>query len=452
MREDLITGVIETKNRPVCFSMNTQSFEFCYISDQIYNYTGNNHPIKVPVADGFIMGKTHNNQPIAIYVGNSNIEFLGSYTMYPAAYIISKGAVYGCDDDFTKFDGIEFSGGTLNRVFFINGINIHYENNQTIVDYNDDSISFSFKAADDEIRIEVHSEVRGSFGKGGGGINNNTVTLRLLFNSPQDISTIFTHYNHIKELLSFMTFRENVGFETIALLKEHQELGFPIQFSEVLIRKDNELTTKRDFNNISFQDLATSLPNLMEIIYDMEEGKQEFFLGFIPSDDRDLMHINNSKVRLICSAVESELNLLNELDLTKQQELDELITTVRQTIKAFRKGKDKQDSLSNDTYNYIFSSISNWSFPLAERICMLYKKYQRELELLNKSCFSLTDEMIRAFVKYRNDITHGRHRTMDMEIAVTAHIMCGLVYCCILSRIGLTREKIEELCEEKMLT
>lgn len=72
--------------------------------------------------------------------------------------------------------------------------------------------------------------------------------------------------------------------------------------------------------------------------------------------------------------------------------------------------------------------------------------------LLNQSQITITEESIRAFVKYRNDITHGRHRTLDIEVATTAFYLGGLVYCCILDRVGLDRAKIYDLCSLKILS
>ena len=56
---------------------------------------------------------------------------------------------------------------------------------------------------------------------------------------------------------------------------------------------------------------------------------------------------------------------------------------------------------------------------------------------------------INRLVKYRNSITHGRHRIIDEDIGVTAYILQGLVYCCILTRIGMDRETIKSLLVER---
>lgn len=50
-----------------------------------------------------------------------------------------------------------------------------------------------------------------------------------------------------------------------------------------------------------------------------------------------------------------------------------------------------------------------------------------------------------------NDITHGKHRIMTEEIAITGFCLCGIIYFCVLERIGISREKIHELRKYKLL-
>ena len=89
----------------------------------------------------------------------------------------------------------------------------------------------------------------------------------------------------------------------------------------------------------------------------------------------------------------------------------------------------------DDTRTYIVN-IKFWTLPAAEKICALFHKYDEEMLILNQSAIIIDDDAIKAFVIYRNDITHGSHRVLDVKIAITAHCLAGLVYCCLLERIG----------------
>ena len=71
--------------------------------------------------------------------------------------------------------------------------------------------------------------------------------------------------------------------------------------------------------------------------------------------------------------------------------------------------------------------------------------------ILMPSSIHISDEQIQKFVKYRNKITHGSWKVLDEEVAVTAYVLQGLVYCSILKRMGLSQEKIIQLCQNNKL-
>lgn len=96
----------------------------------------------------------------------------------------------------------------------------------------------------------------------------------------------------------------------------------------------------------------------------------------------------------------------------------------------------------------IFNSISHWGMANSRKIYLLYKKQDYYMKILNeKAKLSCTEEDIAAFVKYRNDITHGRYRTLDSVIAATAYALMALAYCCFLLRMGIKDDKLKLLFE-----
>ncbi len=58
-------------------------------------------------------------------------------------------------------------------------------------------------------------------------------------------------------------------------------------------------------------------------------------------------------------------------------------------------------------------------------------------------------EEINQFVKFRNNVTHGRYRIIDTVVGSTAIALQGAVYCCLLGRIGFDWQQLEKLCAEK---
>ena len=86
----------------------------------------------------------------------------------------------------------------------------------------------------------------------------------------------------------------------------------------------------------------------------------------------------------------------------------------------------------------IFSSMSHWEMPNSRRIYLLYERNKIYMDILkNRTGLYCTEEMITEFVKFRNDITHGKYRTIDSSIAITSYTLMALSYCCFLQRIGM---------------
>ncbi len=447
MGEELITGVIPTKDHPVIFTVKKDDFGFSFLTDFIYHSGEKCDVTKIDVSqDGFVEGYMHDGKDIAIYIGHGPYELVTSGTVYTSAYILSSSE--SKKENLEFFDAICFQGGTLNNLFDIDGISFIPSKDTFVVNRNDDKKTYTVSAKEYDFEIEISSEVSTKNSRQRKEINNSDVIMTLKFKKPQTRHSFFEHYNNILKMLSFLTFRENVGFDKIFLEKYDDRIGSTVSSAEVFIRKDQELTNKSYYNNITFEDLGDKLTKLLNIIYNTEESKQSFLLGFIPSNDEDLNKMSNMKIREVCSALECELVFVDDIKTDETNELNELVSSTKDFVKEFRK---KHNKLTNDTYNLIFSSIGNWSFPLAEKLCALYRKYEQELLNLNRSTVNINEEAIRAVVKYRNDITHGKHRILDLRTAVTAFYLGGLVYLCFLERLGVDRETIDCWCKDKLL-
>ena len=448
MSQDFITGIVNNPEVPIYFYMNKNTFQFTFFSNEIYTPFETNSCIPIPCQNGFINGKTHSNHDIAIYSGSSKKEIIGNFTLNTSAYILSKGNFEDCD--LSHFDSIRFEGGTLNTVFDIHGLDTEYTDGSTKITHNDDSIQYSIAIDDIIFDIRIFSSVHHVHSVKGQSISNDKVYLVLNFKESQSIEKCFDHYNKIKDLLSFMTFRKDVFFDKIELSRKtsHGDTERIIEFAEVFIKNDFAKGDKNIFNNITFNDLGDGFPKLLSLLYDTKDRKESLSLGFIPKNDKKVNMIDNIQSRSICSSIECELKFIEDIKIEENIELVKLVTSVKRLVKDFR----NDSNLSNGTYDTIFSSIKNWSFPLAEKLWALVEKYCQEVEIMNPSTTIINEDMIKNFVKYRNDITHGRHRIINTEIGLVAHIVRGLVYCCILDRIGVPRDKILNLCQHTLLS
>ena len=441
--QELITGIIPTSSKPLIFSVQKTDFLFSFMTDSSYNFFINSETsetVKVPVKEEFIYGKTHENHNIAIYAGNMDFEVKGSQGLYTSAYV--KGISNLSDTDISNFDGIVFNGKSLNDLFFIHGMSIDHSNNK--IKYHNDSITYDVIVNELKINISIRSLVTEECGVHGTSLNNNKVSLTLTFDKSQTLKNFFKHYHTIKEIVSFLSYRQNVGFDEIFLLDKDMD-----KIAQVFVREEFEIEPKDRFSNICFNELEDVLPNLLKLFYmEDENGNPLFSVEFLPKNNKEIKYMNNQRIRTICAALEYETHELDEPTSDNGDVLQKLISETTTQVKEFRK---QNIGLSNDTYNLIFENIKHWTFPIKEKLGALLDKYEEELSILTSSNVSIDKKSINKFIQYRNVITHSKYQIPNQDVAVTAHYMCGLIYCSLLSRMGLPKDKLKKLCQYKLL-
>jgi len=424
------------------------------IGDKKVNFYINNHCVtfmntdysEIQLHGSFVFGQTFNWKNIAIYKGNDDILFQGVKKINTGAYIIAP--ENSLSTQWKKFDSIEFKGGTLNQLFYCNALKKESSENKTIqLSQNNDSLHHEFQINGHTCKIVVCSGIKERFGLDGMNITNNEVHLILKFDAPQALDSVFKYISKITDMLSVMTFRRNVGFDEIYL--RHNETN--LSKMQVFLKKETTFSEKNLTNNITFSDLGNAFPKLASIIFNSEDKKPAYEIGFYPNSDKDIYWMNKDKVRFICSALECELSFIDNLCIPEEKNLQELIEDVKQHIKQHQKSEKK---LSHKTYDLIFSSLRNWSISASDRIIQLFHQYEREitaLENLMQNNVHINEKDILDLIKFRNNITHGSYRVIDQNIASTAFILQGLVYCCFLSRIGMTNDAILYLCQNRKI-
>lgn len=448
MKTDNITGIVETiEGKHVTFSMNKKEmFDFCFITTDVYKPQEIKQETKLRIENGLIHGKTSDNHDIAIYYGKDNLNFFCSGHLKTAVYFISRYKTV--DHKIEKYRGIMFKGGILKSLFLMDAIEISNEDGESVLKYKDDSIIFKIDANDLSFELMVDSSVSESRGLSGNTIKNDEVNLYLKFDKEQSIDSFFRHYNKISELVSFMTYRKNIYFDEIYLMDYDEDVKCLHSFAEAKINEKNYKIDKNYNSNITFEDLGESLPNLLKLLYDDNDKKEAIMLGFLPKNNRDVLFMNDEKIKTICSALECELKFFKNTGIEKNIKLEELINIVKNQVREFR---ESNDGIPESTYSLIFNSIEHWSLSLSKRISDMCKEYKECTINLPFDDTDISEIRVQKFVKYRNDITHGRHRVFDMEVGLTSYLLSGIVYCNILDRIGVERTKIIELSRTKLL-
>lgn len=388
----------------------------------------------------FVFGYTYGYKNIAIYKGEKPISIYGMKRLNTSAYIIAT--ENGLRTDWSSFDYIEFRGGILNKLLFCNALARERKDDGSIqLSSQDDSLHHKFEFGDCTCELIIGSASRECFGLTGVSIANNEVVLQLKFGHSQPLESAFNHVGKVKEMLSIMAFRKNINFDEIYLYHNDKTLSK----MRVFLKSDTQTTEKDIMHNITFHELGDGVSELASTIFNSKDKQPAYEIGFVPTSDKDIHLISNDKVRLICSALECELSFVDDLCVSEEERLQELIKEIKELVKKHRSGSNK---LSSKTYDLIFSSINNWTMSASDKICKLYHLHEKEMTSLTKQMEeNISDEDILAFIKYRNNITHGAYRVMDQRIATTAFILQGLVYCCLLKRIGMSENSILSLCQ-----
>ena len=436
---------MKDKNCPrtgIIYCKDDQKFNF-YLDDYTVTFMEPNYS-EIQLDGHFLFGQTFGFNSIAIYKGDSMPSFSGVKSLKTNAYLIAVENALGAKWD--SFDSIEFTGGVLNSLFFCDALKLEEEDNGDILVHCQNTHKRWTFGIEDECECEliIGSWIRRNSGTTGVSLTNNDMDMQLKFSRPQSLEEAFKYVWKVKTALSIMVGRGNVTFDEIYLL--HNEPG--LSKLQLFLKEETAPVSKDFMRCITFYDLDTATPNLFSMVFNSKDAAPSYEIGFLPNSRKDFSLITNDKVRLICSSLECELSFCKGQNQSEEENLQQLIQSVKSLIKTHRKGPEH---LSDKTYDLIYNSIKHWTMSASDRICSLYHQYGTEMNILNQTAMSLSDEDIRSFVKYRNDITHGSYRVLNQEIAATAYLLQGLVYCCLLTRIGVSRDKVTLLCRNKKI-
>lgn len=439
-----ITGVIKTDNR--AYSFHLSDFTLIFLDAEVNSNTTS----LLKHVDEFAQAKSHNGNKILFHIGKNDFPVVNTMKMGLSSYVVSTSNIL--DYDITYYDGIRFVGGTLGKLKHPRGLDIEYDGERHYIQYNDDTQKFVFTTEEFSCEVEIGSSMREQHNHESRSIVNGNVYFEMIFNRPQTTSSLFKHYGKICELLSFLTNRQNVGFDEIYLLQKNVLIGEHMMtkdIAQVFIKQEKELTQKLQYHNLEFELLGDSLAKLLEILYSPKERKRSYSLGFYPENDGRDTFVTDGMVRAVCSALECEIGFIKGIKSDEEKRIKELKKQLKPIIDAHKVSESK---LKEKTYSLIESSMNHWSMAASDQIKILFHTYDEEMTIANQSNTVIGDEEIDAFVKYRNDITHGSYRVMDATIAYTTYLLACLVYCCVLARIDVPRENIKQwFCDGRLL-
>ena len=387
----------------------------------------------LPQNQKFILGRTVGKKYVYIY-SNQDLKIWNELTLNTWGYFISS------SPDISSYKAVCFKGGILNKLFFQSSVIFEPTGEaETTVKYHDDSLTYPLSNKEIKGNISIHSNPHEHMSaESGDSISTGGAHLEIIFEEDKEIQSFPEIFGYILNMCQFMAFRRNIRFEKITLKDKCDHFPeFMDSIAECYVHYEHAQDTgKRSHSCLTFNSLGACVTSLLDSIVDNTPNKPRFNIGFIPEDDKTVTFITSIKIREICSALESEMEL-SQIRVQQNKAFDELIKKLKDIVK---KDRDEVHSLTDPkAYDFILGSLRHLSGALADKIENCFADYQ---PLMGEY---ISRKQIDRFVKYRNTITHGSFMPLDNELAETAFVLMELVYCCILKRIGMADNVIKEL-------
>ncbi len=387
----------------------------------------------IPQNQGFILGRTPGKKYVYIY-SNQDLKIWNELTLNTWSYFISS------SPDIRTYKAICFEGGILRKLFHHSSLEFEpIDDQETKVTYQDDSLTYPLHNKKIKGNISIHSTPHQHMSvEDGDAIITGDTQLEIIFEEAKEIQTFPEILGYVLNMCQFMAFRRNISFENIKLEDSSEQFPeFMDSIAECHIHYDYLQDTEKSFHScLSFNTLGTCVTNLLDSIVDNKPNKPRFNIGFIPEDDKTAAYITSIKIREVCSALESEMEL-SKIQVQQEKAFEELVEKLKDIVKEDRDGVHSLNDPKS--YDYILGTLRHLSGALADRIENCFFEYQ---PLMGEY---ISRKQIDELVKYRNTITHGSFMPLDNKLAETTFVLMKLVYCCVLKRIGLADKAIREL-------
>lgn len=431
--DNRLTGVIDNTEITFCSSEN----EFLFMPLSLERKA-----IDIPSPKGFIYGTTHGGNRVAINVNRDTFGLLGSARIKTPLYIYSE--LPAKELDISRFSKLIFSGGILNKLLSHKVLQNPFDERQkAIADREHYEEHYEFETDDFRCRLTIGTASFDAFDDNYLLFKNNTF-LMMEFDKEQPIESIYTHYYNVNLLLSFMTHRTQNRVEQIIMIPCVEQKTECRKHCFVHFQENDSAELSKNVC-FTFDFLGESTAKLLSLFYNSKSGKPSYSLGFIPRTDSEARVITDDTVRAVTAALECEYSANESLQKECEKEIERLQKYIKDLIKEYREKTDETSSLSDETYNAIFSDIGHWGITAKEKYCALMNKYKDRVEEFYAIAPKFDEADISALVKYRNRISHGNYCEMDDQVIRSARFMKLMIYCSLLNRLGIPYDKLKDM-------
>jgi hypothetical protein len=405
-------------------------------------------PVEEQIIYGFDEDKNNIAFPISLNVPSIPEFFLAFgyplYQSFKTSYIIKGNRSSDELDKLGVFDAINFVGGVLDSIYppGFQAVNTDIFRRPTedgartieVYPYDKYTHSYPFELYGDT------GEILYSFNSDGvdlmsGQLGKLSAMIRLEFDAPKPLVAFKRYYALMKKFISFCAGQHNINFAKVELKRKitegknagkFQDLGICKVFDEY-----NDYVDSNCYSVLPIQLFGAHIINALSIFADEKVAPK---LDFMPDSNIGKGYINCEDIKNLCTALEYEYA---KGDFPTKN--DEGIKNLKKTLKNVTCEYCSENSLSDAAKESVFSSIGRLGISAADKIyaiCERLKAYWVNDE-------DVVDEKdIRAFVKTRNNITHGNPVTSLDDIAKTYVRLRRILYFCIVKRMGLPEEDL----------
>ena len=463
-------GVLECTTGSASFYVNDFSF---YIMNNVMKkgttpsgetYTAANCPFTLKKQGNFLTGFTTNRESIAIYAKDYPDNFsISQFTLRASIYVIQNAIQTETSGYF--FDAIELRGGMLNNLFSDRFIQVDYSNSNYIIKRDSFELVGNPVLNNQPVSIKVGWFTHENSQSRKLEISTTNPYFRFEFNKPINLDDALLHIEKARELMSFLSYRNNVEFDSICFQRksvytDSQNISHEYYRTDAhaFINYGFESSQKESCHCICFDDIGNPVFNLLAMFYDHSDYNPVNHLNFIPKSDKDSDFISSTTIREIATFLECEeaWSIKNRDEKShklydENQRLSNLLSKIKQVIK---EDEDENGPLPNSVQNQLSKRFQNVSLPSKSKDILLYESY-RDITINITRYFSyykiLDSSDIKKFRDYRNKETHGNYNLFSLDIGMTALHLVATVYCSILHRAGVDDQKLKSICEKNFI-
>ncbi|MDR1665096.1 MAG: hypothetical protein LBR83_09290 [Clostridiales bacterium] len=358
-------------------------------------------------------------------------------------------------NDISYFDGLEFYGETVNKIFNprqgvehpkyaykVEDINIAFK------PHSDYSREYDIEIKEEKIKIKtiIYTYINLNEQKNEDG----TVSLgaldsavRFKFNTQKSLNELYYYWLRFKEFLVFLAGRKNVDFG-VRLLQKHESDSLCYIADGFFSGNSSDVYNGEIRKTIQINMFEDKLPDLFMLFTD---EKTLPYLPFLPKNNKEAKHISYTDVLDICTAFEIEFEL-SKLKIQSNDVANNLYIVLKNAIKEFRKNQVEEADQKDKVFDVAFSNIQHINASLADKIYLLYERSLIDLDSVSNNELNTNRKSINDFVKLRNNITHSG--IVDWGgCGVFFIFLLKILYINMLMRAGLNKNTAVNIAERK---